>query len=62
MLDFQTFEFVSVGTKGCVTKVVRYLEIHIKRFYKLGFGDKGILINELNGRLITQINNTLLTI
>jgi hypothetical protein len=38
--DFQTFEFVSEGQKGNVTKAVRYSEINIKGFYNLGFGDK----------------------
>lgn len=38
--DFKTYEFVSIGIKGNVTKVVRYSEINIKGFYNLGFGDK----------------------
>ena len=38
--DFQTFEFVSVGPKGRITKEVRYLEIDLEDFYNLGFGDK----------------------
>ena len=38
--DFLIFEFVSIGPKGKVTKVVKYSEINIKGFYNLGFGDK----------------------
>ncbi len=38
--DFQTYEFVSVGQRGNITKVVRYSEINVKGFYNLGFGDK----------------------
>ena len=38
--DFQTFEFISAGSKGSVTKVVRYSEINVKGFFNLGFGDK----------------------
>jgi hypothetical protein len=35
--DFQTFEFVSVGSKGSITKMVRYNEINVKGFYNLAF-------------------------
>jgi hypothetical protein len=38
--DYKTYEFVSVGSKGNITKVVRYSEINVKGFYNLGFGDK----------------------
>ena len=38
--DYLTFEFESVGSKGRITKVVRYTEINVKGFYNLGFGDK----------------------
>jgi hypothetical protein len=38
--DFQTFEFVSIGTKGYITKVVRYTEMYTGGYYNLGFGDK----------------------
>ena len=38
--DFKTYEFISVGLKGSITKVIRYSEINVKGFYNLGFGDK----------------------
>ncbi len=38
--DFLDFEFVSVGPKGAITKVVRFQEINVKDIYNLGFGDK----------------------
>jgi hypothetical protein len=38
--DFKTYQFISVGLKGSITKVVRYSEINVKGFYNLGFGDK----------------------
>ena len=53
-LDFQTFEFVSVGTKGSVTKVVRYSEINVKGFYNLGFGDKDPLTGYLSDLSVTN--------
>lgn len=49
-----TFEFVSVGPKGSVTKIVRYTEINLKNFYNLGCGDK----DELTGHVSdTQVTN-----
>ena len=38
--NVEAFEFDSVGPKGTVRKVVRYIEINLKGFYNLGFGDK----------------------
>ncbi len=34
------FEFVSVGTKGEIPKIVQYSKTNLKDFYNLGFGDK----------------------
>ena len=38
--DFLDFEFLSIGPKGAITKVVRYREINVRGIYNLGFGDK----------------------
>ena len=38
--DFLDFEFISIGPKGAITKVVRYREINVRGIYNLGFGDK----------------------
>lgn len=38
--DYLTFEFISEGPRGSISKVVKYSEINIKGFYNLGFGDK----------------------
>lgn len=53
--DFKTYEFVSIGPNGSVTKVVRYSEINVKGFYNLGFGDK----NQFTGIIsdLTVTNN-----
>ncbi len=40
--DFKIFEFLSIGNKGNIPKVVRYTEINVKGFYNLGFGDKDL--------------------
>ena len=52
--DFQTFEFVSKGRKGNVTKVVRYSEINVKGFYNLGFGDKDPITGFLSDLSVTN--------
>jgi hypothetical protein len=38
--DFLDFEFISIGPKGAITKVVHYREINVKGIFNLGFGDK----------------------
>ncbi len=38
--DFLTFEFVSMGPRGGITKVIRYTEINVKGFYNLGLATK----------------------
>lgn len=52
--DFQTFEFISVGLKGNVTKVVTYSEINVKNFYNLGFGDKDTITGFISDLTVTN--------
>jgi len=52
--DFQTFEFVSTGQKGNITKVVRYSEINVKGFYNLGFGDTDPITGFLSDLTVTN--------
>lgn len=52
--DFETFEFISIGSKGNVTKVVHYTEIDVKNFYNLGFGDKDPITGFLNDLTVTN--------
>ncbi len=45
------FEFISIGHKGSVTKIIQYAPTEIKNIYNLGFGDKDIktgLIDDLS--------------
>lgn len=56
--DLLTFEFVSVGPKGGVTKVVRYTEIDIKGFYNLGFGDKDPVTDYISDLTVTNNNDS----
>lgn len=52
--DFQTFEFVSIGPKGRITKEVRYCEIDLEDFYNLGFGDKDPITGYLSDTTVTD--------
>ena len=42
------FEFVSVGPKGRIKKIVQYSETNLKDYYNLGFGDKDDKTGEIN--------------
>jgi hypothetical protein len=53
-IDLQTFEFVSTGPKGNITKVVRYTEINVKGFYNPGFGDKDPVTGYISDLTVTN--------
>jgi len=48
------FEFVSVGRKGEISKIVQYSETNLKAFYNLGFGDKDLQTGEVNDTVISD--------
>lgn len=48
------FEFVSVGRKGAIPKIVQYSETNLKGFYNLGFGDKGLQTGEVDDAVISD--------
>jgi uncharacterized protein DUF6934 len=48
------FEFVSVGPKGRIKKIVQYTETNLKDYYNLGFGDKDEKTGEINDLVITN--------
>jgi hypothetical protein len=52
--ELNIFEFVSVGNKGKVTKIVQYTEMTIKGYYNLGFGDLDIETKEINDEIVTN--------
>lgn len=56
--DLLTFEFISTGPKGHITKIVRYTELNVKGFYNLGFGDKDPITGYISDRAITTNNNS----
>ena len=48
------FEFVSLGTKGRIIKIVQYTETNLKNVYNLGFGDKDEKTGEISDLVITN--------
>ena len=52
--QLEVFEFVSVGTKGKIPKIVQYTPTNYKDLYNLGFGDKNIETGEIDDTVISN--------
>lgn len=52
--QLEVFEFVSVGTKGKIWKLVQYTPTNYKDLYNLGFGDKNIKTGEIDDNIISN--------
>ena len=52
--SLSVFEFVSVGNKGEIPKIVQYSETNLKGFYNLGFGDKDVVTGEIDDKIISD--------
>ena len=52
--DLKSFEFISEGPKGFITKVVRYSETNLKGVFNLGFGDKNKETGKVDDLSITN--------
>lgn len=48
------FEFVSIGRKGEIPKIIQYSETNLKGFYNLGFGDKDLQTGEVDDKTISD--------
>lgn len=48
------YEFVSIGTKGSIDKLVIYSETEFEKVYNLGFGDKDPRTNKISDTVITN--------
>lgn len=48
------FEFVSVGGRGEIAKIVQYSETNLKDFYNLGFGDKDLQTGAVDDTVISD--------
>ena len=51
---FMSFEFMSEGPKGNITKLVQYTELGREGLYNLAFGDKNEITGEIDDRVVTD--------
>jgi hypothetical protein len=53
------FEFISLGSKGSIVKVVKYTKINDEPLvYNLGFGDKNLTYETIDDRAVTNNGDT----
>lgn len=52
--SFTSFEFISCGPKGKITKVVQYSPTAHPEVYNLGFGDKNGIQNNVDDSVVTN--------
>ena len=50
----EVFEFISVGPKGQIVKLVQFTPTNYKDLYNLGFGDKNIETGRINDTVISN--------
>ncbi len=48
------FEFISIGKKGEIVKVVQYSPTGIPNVYNLGFGDKDLITGKISDSVISD--------
>ena len=51
---FEIFEFLSVGPKGQIPKIIKYTSINISSIYNLGFGDKIGDTDDFDDKVVTD--------
>jgi hypothetical protein len=53
------FEFISIGSKGSIVKVIKYTKINDEPLvYNLGFGDKNLTCETIDDRAVTNNGDT----
>jgi Family of unknown function (DUF6934) len=52
--QLEVFEFISVGGKGRIPKIVQYSPTNYKDLFNLGFGDKNIETGEIDDTVISN--------
>jgi|SRR3989304_4316563 len=52
--QLEVFEFVSIGPKGRITKLVQYSPTNYKDLYNLGFGDKNAVTGDIDDNVISN--------
>jgi hypothetical protein len=53
-----TYEFVSIGTKGAIHKVIQFSPTNLPNIYNLGLCDKNSQTGELNYNVVTNNGDT----
>ena len=53
-----TFEFLSEGPKGKISKVIQFQQMNLENLYNLAFGDKNELTGTLNDKVVTDNGDT----
>jgi hypothetical protein len=52
--QLEVFEFVSIGPKGRIVKLVQYTPTNYKNLFNLGFGDKNINTGDIDDKIISN--------
>lgn len=56
--NLTTFEFVSEGSKGQITKVIQFEPMEVEGVYNLAFGDQHPVTGELDDKAVTDNGDT----
>jgi hypothetical protein len=49
-----TFEFISTGTNGKITKIIQFSKTNIEDVYNLAFGDKDVLTGKIDDTVVSN--------
>ena len=52
--SLMVFEFISIGPKGHISKLIKFSETNLKDVYNLAFGDKDLTTGDLNDLAISN--------
>ena len=52
--SLEVFEFVSIGQKGSIPKLIKFSETTLKGFYNLAFGDKDLLTGDIDDKAVSN--------
>ena len=52
--SLMVFEFISLGPRGKIPKLVKFSETNLKDLYNLAFGDKDLKTGEINDNVISN--------
>ena len=52
--ELMTFEFISEGSKGLISKLVRYQRTNVEGVYNLAFGDEDHLTGDIDDTVISN--------